>query len=268
VKYSKWMNGTGDVVREYQKACEKLGMKFGVYLSPWDRNNANYAKPEYQQVFQGQIKELATNYGPFFHFWFDGANGGSGYYGGANETRTINSDTYYQWYVSCGLVREFQPLSAIFQGKPDACRGVRWIGNEAGNSEEHEYARSDGYDNARKGKYWLPAEADTSIRPGWFYHKNEDSRVSTAESLFKTYLNTVGRGAIFNLNIPPNTSGLVSDADIAQLNRLGDILNKTFSTNYLQGGSATASSTKNAPQPQFSPNNVLLKDMETFWATE
>lgn len=133
VKNAPWKNGKGDVVRELADACREYGLKMGVYLSPWDRNHSAYGSPEYVTYFHNQLKELLTNYGDIFEVWFDGANGGSGYYGGANETRKIDNKTYYQWDEVTRIVRELQPNAVIFgDGGPD----VRWVGNEEGWANE------------------------------------------------------------------------------------------------------------------------------------
>jgi alpha-L-fucosidase len=186
VKNSPYKNGKGDVVREVSDACKKYDLKFGVYLSPWDRNHAEYGKPAYINYYRNQLKELFTQYGPIFEMWFDGANGGSGYYGGANETRKINGATYYDWPTTLSLVKTMQPNVIFFS---DAGPGVRWVGNESGVAGETNwntistdtlYAGKAGIEHllntgSDDGKQWIPAEVDVSIRPGWFYHKEQDS---------------------------------------------------------------------------------------------
>lgn len=133
VKNSPWRDGKGDLIRELAEACEEFGLKFGIYYSPWDRNRADYGKPEYITYMRNQLKELLTNYGDLFEVWFDGANGGTGYYGGANEERKVDKLTYYDWENTYSLVRELQPKAAMFSdGGPD----VRWVGNENGFAYE------------------------------------------------------------------------------------------------------------------------------------
>jgi alpha-L-fucosidase len=129
VKNSPWKNGQGDVVQELADACREYGLKFGVYLSPWDRNHPDYGKPEYLTYFRNQLRELLTNYGDVFEVWFDGANGGTGWYGGANEERRIDRKTYYDWENTYKIVRELQPMACLFS---DAGPDVRWVGNEEG----------------------------------------------------------------------------------------------------------------------------------------
>lgn len=167
IKNSPYKNGKGDIVKEVADACKKYGLKFGVYLSPWDRNHAEYGKPEYVTYFHNQLKELMTNYGDIFEVWFDGANGGDGYYGGANETRKINSKTYYEWDKAEQIVRENQPNAIIWSDATDA----RWVGNEKGIANETNWSTLDrdkvipGQNNKKYlvngvigGKDWSPAE--------------------------------------------------------------------------------------------------------------
>jgi alpha-L-fucosidase len=131
VKKSPWKNGQGDVVREISRACRQAGLKFGVYLSPWDRNRADYGTSAYIEYYRNQLRELLTNYGPVFEVWFDGANGGDGFYGGARETRNVDRKAYYDWPTTFKLVRELQPAACMMSdGGPD----VRWVGNERGEA--------------------------------------------------------------------------------------------------------------------------------------
>ncbi|MDO4881311.1 MAG: alpha-L-fucosidase [Capnocytophaga sp.] len=240
VKNSPWKNGKGDVVAELSEACKKYGLKMGVYLSPWDRNHPEYGRPEYVTYFHNQLRELMTNYGEIFEVWFDGANGGDGYYGGANEKRTIDSKTYYEWDKTIQIIRELQPNAAIFgDGGPD----VRWIGNERGEGNETNWSTinrskiapgeadfhylNTGEMNAPN---WVPAEADVSIRPGWYYHKREDHQVHSIEKLANIYYASVGRNATLLLNIPVDTRGLVHEKDIEQLQKLKKVIESDFKT--------------------------------------
>jgi alpha-L-fucosidase len=169
VKNSRWKNGKGDVVKEVSDACKKEGLKFGVYLSPWDRNRADYGQPTYIEYYRNQLKELFTSYGSVFEMWFDGANGGNGFYGGANETRKINGATYYDWPNTLSLVRNIQPNVLFFS---DAGPDLRWVGNESGVAGETNwntisndtlYAGKPGIEGllnkgAENGTKWIPAE--------------------------------------------------------------------------------------------------------------
>src|SRR5687767_1724959 len=228
VKKSPFKNGAGDVVKELSEACKRKGLKFGVYLSPWDRNHAEYGSPAYLEYYRNQLKELFTHYGPIFEMWFDGANGGDGYYGGANEKRRINGATYYDWPTTLSLVREIEPGILFFS---DAGPGVRWVGNERGVAGETNwctitpdtlFAGKAGIERllntgSAEGNTWIPAEVDVSIRPGWFYHANEDSLVKSAEKLFDIYLTSVGRGSTLLLNVPPDRRGLFHENDVKAL---------------------------------------------------
>ena len=189
VKNSPWRDGKGDVVREIADACRRHGLTFGVYLSPWDRNHADYGRPDYLDYYRNQLRELMTGYGPLFEVWFDGANGGDGYYGGAREKRTIDRRTYYDWENTRQIVRDLQPDAVMFS---DAGPDVRWVGNENGIAGDPCWATLNRDDFApgeadearlnpgdRPGTHWLPAECDVSIRPGWFYHASEDAKVKT-----------------------------------------------------------------------------------------
>jgi alpha-L-fucosidase len=246
IRKSPWRNGKGDMVREFADAARRHGLKFGVYLSPWDRNHAQYGRPEYVKVYREQLRELLTRYGPVFEVWHDGANGGDGYYGGAREKRTIDRRTYYEWPKTWEMVRSLQPDAVVFS---DVGPDVRWVGNERGYASETCWATYDpvgedggapapGYVRAkegmtghRNGKQWMPPECDTSIRPGWFYHAKEDGQVKQPAQLFDLYCRSVGRGGGFLLNVPPDRRGLLHENDVASLRGFGDILRQTFAKN-------------------------------------
>ena len=274
VRNSPWKMGQGDVVREISQACRRAGLKFGVYLSPWDRNHADYGKPEYITYFRNQLAELLTNYGNIFMVWFDGANGGDGYYGGARETRRIDNTRYYDWTNTIQLVRKLMPDAVIFSdGGPD----VRWLGNERGIAPEtswHTLNLAGTYPGMpdgpqvlpaghRAGTDWVPAEADVSIRPGWFYRPGEDSRVKTSKQLLDIYYSSVGRGANLNLNFPPNDRGRIPDTDASNALQMRRILDETFALNLAASAKASASATRTG---DFRPANTLDARRESFWA--
>jgi len=277
IKNSPYRQGHGDLVKELSQACRQYNLKFGVYLSPWDRNHASYGKPEYIDYYRSQLKELFTRYGPIFEMWFDGANGGTGYYGGANEKRSIDGKTYYDWPNTLSLVRSLQPDVIFFS---DAGPGVRWVGNEKGIAGETNwacitpdtlYAGKPGIEEllnqgSENGTCWIPAETDVSIRPGWFYHEREDSQVKTPEKLFDIYLTSVGRGSLLLLNIPPDRQGLFHENDIRSLQGFRAILDREFKTNLAARANITASSYRGNSE-QFSPLNVTDGNKETYWAT-
>ncbi|MEO5682156.1 MAG: alpha-L-fucosidase [Chitinophagaceae bacterium] len=277
IKNSPYKNGKGDIVREASDACKKYGLKFGVYLSPWDRNQASYGKPEYLTYYRNQLKELFTSYGPVVEMWFDGANGGSGYYGGANETRKINGATYYDWPATLDLVRKMQPNVIFFS---DAGPGVRWVGNERGLAGETNwntitadtlFAGKAGIEKllntgSPDGKHWIPAETDVSIRPGWFYHVAEDARVKTPQQLFDIYLTSVGRGSTLLLNIPPDQRGLFNEIDVQSLKGFKELLDKTFADNLAKAASVTASNYRGRTK-EYAASNITDGKENTYWAT-
>ena len=280
VKNSPWKNGKGDVVKEISAACKKYGIKFGIYLSPWDRNSALYGKPEYITYYRNQLKELLTNYGDILEVWLDGANGGDGYYGGANEKREIGRNTYYDWENTFAIIRKLQPNATIFSDTgPDA----RWCGNESGFVKDSSWAAytahgpngdkpgigntdsKEGETGTLDGEKWIPAEVDVSIRPGWFYHPKEDNKVRSLESLKEIYFKSVGNGASWNLNVPPDRSGQINANDIKALDSLQDYLTKSFSTNLLQGAKVKASETRSNLK-KYAASNVLSNSRNLYWA--
>jgi alpha-L-fucosidase len=274
VKNSPWRNGRGDVVKEIAAACRKYRLKFGIYLSPWDRNHKDYGRPEYLTYFRNQLRELLTSYGPIFEIFFDGANGGDGYYGGARETRRIDRDTYYDWPTTWNLVRGLQPDTCLFS---DAGPDVRWVGNERGiagdpcwstlNRDDFAPGRADEARlnrGDRPGSHWVPAECDVSIRPGWFYHADEDSKVKSAVALVDLYYLSAGRGASFLLNLAPDRRGQIPDVDVDSLREFRRILDATFAKDYAQGARVSASNTRG---PGFSPRNVIDRRRDTYWTT-
>jgi len=282
VRASAWRGGKGDVVGEMAAAARRHKIRFGVYLSPWDRNQAAYGKPEYLAVYRRQLTELLSDYGPIFEVWHDGANGGDGYYGGAREKRLIDKNTYYDWPGTWALVRRWQPEAVIF---PDVGPDVRWVGNERGTAGDPCWATYDpvGADGGpaspgnvrekdstagtRRGAHWLPAECDVSIRPGWFWHEAENARVKTAAELEALYFASAGRGANLLLNVPPNRDGLLSSEDIQSLEAFGRWRRATFARNLAAGARVTATNTR-APSERFGPRHLLDGRDDTYWATD
>jgi alpha-L-fucosidase len=274
VKNAPWKNGKGDVVREMANACKEYGLKLGIYLSPWDRNHPDYGKPEYISYFRNQLTELLTNYGPIFEIWFDGANGGSGYYGGANETRKIDAKTYYDWSNTYKLIRKLQPNIVIWNDGGD--RGdLRWVGTEAGYVGETNWsllnAKGDvpfnmlhyGIEN---GDSWVAAEVNTSIRPEWFYHPSEDAKVKTVPQLMETYYNSIGRNASLLLNFPIMPNGLIHPNDEKAAFGFAKAVKDAFSVNLVSKAKATASNVRGNSK-QFDGINAIDNNKETYWAT-
>ncbi len=273
VKNSIWKDGRGDVLKELRKACNEFGLKMGVYLSPWDRNSASYGTPEYLIYYRNQLRELLTDYGDIFEVWFDGANGGDGYYGGARETRRIDNKTYYDWPITHKIVRELQPKAVMFS---DAGPDVRWVGNERGlgsltnwcllNRDEMypggDFARILG-EGHEDGNHWVPAEVDVSIRPGWFWHKEQDSLVRSPENLMGLYYSSVGRNSNLLLNIPPDRRGLLNENDVKSLLAFRDLREKEFKTDLAKGKKVDATIIRGKG---YEASNVNDGNPETYWS--
>lgn len=270
---SPYKDGKGDIVGELAAACRKYGLKFGVYLSPWDRHQAFYGKPEYIEYFKNQLTELLTQYGEIFEIWLDGANGGDGYYGGAHEKRTIDRRNYYKFDELFALIHKLQPNAIIFS---DGGPGCRWVGNEKGIAGETNWSflRAGevypGYPNSSElttghadGTQWVPAECDVSIRPGWFYHEKEDSKVRTPQGLFDLYLKSVGRNATFLLNVPPTKEGLIHPIDAASLAQFNVMKTNAFADNRLKGAKIKTSSVMSKA---VKGENVIDSDFDTYWS--
>jgi len=245
VKNSPWKDGKGDIVREFVDACRRHGLKVGLYLSPWDRNHADYGTLEYIEYYRNQLKELLTGYGEISELWFDGANGGTGYYGGAREERRIDGTSYYRWNETWSMIKELQPNVLIFS---DAGPDIRWIGNERGYAGKTNWSTISndnivvgGADTAYlnsgdpDGKSWVIPLCNTSIRPGWFYHEKEDDRVKTIQQLLDVYYKSMGRNGVLLLNIPPDRRGLFHENDIQVLKEFRSVLDETFATNLALG---------------------------------
>lgn len=258
VRESKWRNGKGDVVREVSQACKKYGLLFGVYISPWDRNHPDYGTEKYNAVFVDMMTELFTNYGPIWELWWDGANGE-----GPNGKKQV-----YNWKLFKETVKKLSPNTVVFS---DVGPHIRWVGNEQGIAGETNWNTLDTTGFApgsaapvtdtlntgnRYGKAWIPAECDVSIRPGWFYHANEDEKVKTPQQLFELYLKSVGRGANLLLNVPPDRRGRIHENDSAALLGFRKLRIENFKTNLAKAGWAYIESKKIAgPAPALNDAN-------------
>ncbi|MBS1661855.1 MAG: alpha-L-fucosidase [Bacteroidetes bacterium] len=281
---SPWKNGKGDMVKEYQLACARLGMKMGLYCSPWDRNNPEYGSPAYVKTYRAQLKELYTGYGSLFMSWHDGANGGDGYYGGTRDTRKIDRTTYYGWDTTWGMIRQLQPGAAIFG---DVGPDVRWVGNEEGHAGTTCWATytpqapdegkkpANGYnkyweatEGTWNGQYWLPAECDVPLRPGWFYHTSQDEQVKSPYQLLDLYYQSVGRGADLDLGLAPNREGRLDQHDVDALKGFGDLLKEIFSVNLAQGATFTASNVRGKNKALYGPGMLVDKDRYSYWSTD
>ena len=245
IKNSPYKNGKGDIVREFIDACKKYGVKAGIYLSPWDRHEKTWGTPEYNDFYVGQLTELLTNYGEIWECWWDGAG---------------STEAVYDWERWARTVHALAPNSVIF-GSLGATPwvDVRWVGNEKGIAGEPCYATIDAsslvYEytaelNSGKagGERFIPAEADVSIRPGWFYHESHDNLVRTPENLMELYLASVGRGGGMLLNIPPSRRGRLEENDVRSILTFNEMLQKAFASNLLDGAAVEASTqAKGAP---------------------
>ena len=274
VKNSPWRDGKGDLIREFVDACREYGLKVGIYYSPWDRNHPDYGKPEYITYMRNQLTELLTNYGELFEVWFDGANGGSGWYGGANEERIVDKLTYYDWPSMHALVRELQPGAMLFS---DAGPDVRWVGNEHGFAypttwsnlmRDSVYAGMPEYSDKwamgqENGTHWVPAEADVSIRPGWYYHAYEDHKVKTLPELLEIYYQSIGQNSSLLINFPVDTRGLIPDSDVQAILELSAKVKEDFAVNLAIGAKVSASSSRGAG---YAENLLLDGNYDNYWA--
>lgn len=274
IRNTPYKEGKGDIVRELSDACKKYGIKFAVYLSPWDRHQANYGTPEYVEYFYKQLNELLTNYGEVFEIWFDGANGGDGWYGGAEDKRTIDRKTYYDYPRAYKMIDELQPQAVIFS---DGGPGCRWVGNENGfaGATNWSFLRAGevypGYPHYKElqyghadGNQWVAAECDVSIRPGWFYHPEEDNRVKTVDQLTDLYYRSVGHNATLLLNFPVDRNGLIHPVDSANAVNFHKRVQKELARNLFAGITPRASDERGGA---FTAQAANDGNWDTYWAT-
>lgn len=257
---SPWKGGKGDVVKEFSKACRREGIRFGVYISPWDRNCAEYGRPGYLPVYRKQIQELLSHYGPIFEIWFDGANGGDGYYGGKRERRKLaaSADEYYRFAEIVKLIRRLQPNCIIWgaEGHGDA----QWGGSESGEVKYPVWNIS-----GAKNDKWISLEGDTPInRAGWFWHPGQESRVKSPEKLMDVYFKSVGRGANLILNVAPNRNGELDAADVKSLLEFGENRRRLLACDFARGASVKASEIRGG-DPRFDGEKAVDGDIETYW---
>jgi alpha-L-fucosidase len=275
VKNSPWRNGKGDLIQEFVDACREYGLKVGIYYSPWDRNHPDYGKPEYITYMRNQLTELLTNYGEIFEVWFDGANGGTGWYGGANEERKVDKFSYYDWPTTHALVRELQPGAMLFS---DAGPDVRWVGNEHGFAYETTWSNlmrdsvyagmpdfsekwATGQEN---GSHWVPAESDVSIRPGWYYHAYEDHKVKTLPELMEIYYQSIGQNSSLLINFPVDTRGLIHEKDEVATLQFAAKIKEDFALNYAKEASFKSTSDRGKG---YGAENLNDADFGTYWTT-
>jgi alpha-L-fucosidase len=264
VKSSPWKGGKGDVVREVANACREAGLKFGVYLSPWDRHERTYGSAAYNDYYKNQLRELLTQYGEITEVWWDGACGE-----GPNGKRQV-----YDWNGYIQVVRQLQPKAVIFGMGPD----IRWVGNESGLARESEWSvlpeRGPGDQTERdlgnrkylagaKSLVWYPAECDVSIRPGWFYHAKEDNQVKSLAHMLDIYYRSVGQNSVLLLNIPPDRRGLFHENDVARIKELRAVLDETFATNLAAGKAVKA----DHEQSGHAAAAITDGDPASYWTT-
>lgn len=274
VSKSPWRNGKGNVVKELSEACKKHGLKFAVYLSPWDRSRADYGSPSYVDYFHSQLRDLLINYGPVFEVWFDGANGGDGYYGGARDKRTIDRKNYYNYPRIYQILDSLQPQAVVFS---DGGPGCRWVGNEKGFAGETNWAFIPkntvypGYPNYPElqfgypdGDQWTAAECDVSIRPGWFYHPEEDDKVKSPEQLADLYYRSVGHNATLLLNFPVDRNGLINPIDSANAVNFHKLIQRELGNNLVAGMKPKVSNERGG---QFTAQALTDGSWDTYWAT-
>jgi len=282
IKNSPWKDGKGDIIGDLAKACRKYGLKLGIYISPWDRNHPSYglldadgSAPYLKNVFRKQIEECLTKYGDVFEIWFDGANGGDGYYGGARTSRKIDRTTYYDWANTYKMIRKIQPKIVIWNDNGDRA-DLRWVGTESGYVGETNWsllnAKGDvphdmlahGVEN---GDSWVPGEVNTSIRPGWFYHEYEDSRVKTLPELLKIYYSSFGRNGTMLLNFPIDKTGRIHETDEKAALELAGAVKEAFAVDLAKKMKASASNVRGKSK-EFGADRALDGDKNTYWTTD
>ena len=265
VAKSPWKDGKGDVLQELSEACAKDGLKFGVYISPWDRNDPTYGTPEYNDVYAKTLESALGSYGEVFEQWFDGANGE-----GPNGKKQD-----YDWPLFNGTVRRLQPNAVIFSDIGPDCR---WVGNERGSAGRTCWGRlgAEGFtpgagapcrDTLNRGNAlganWLPTETDVSIRPGWFWRESENDKVKSVNELLQIYYESVGRNSLLLLNVPPDTTGRINAADSARLMEFRAALDDIFKNNLTESAKAEATSVRGG---NFKAQNILNNEYDSFWA--
>lgn len=264
VRESPWKGGQGDVLKELSEACREYGLKFGVYLSPWDQNHPAYGTPEYNQVFANTLNEVLSNYGEVFEQWFDGANG-EGKDGKKQE---------YDWDLFHNTVYRNQPHAVIFS---DVGPGCRWMGNERGIAGETNWSTINiaGFEPGLKapsteilnageqgGKAWVPAETDVSIRPGWFYSPSTDDKVKTVDELMSIYYTSIGRNSNLLLNVPPDRRGRIHPSDSIRLMEFRKAMEDEFKGNLMADAVV-----KSNVDSRYDASNVKDNNYETYWAS-
>ncbi|MDR2036654.1 MAG: alpha-L-fucosidase [Bacteroidales bacterium] len=269
VRESAWKEGKGDLLKELSEACKEYGLKFGVYLSPWDQNHPSYGTPEYNQIFSNTLKEVLGNYGHVFEQWFDGACG-EGPNGKLQE---------YDWDLFHKTVYDLQPHAIIFS---DVGPGCRWMGNERGVAGETNWStlnikgfgpgkgappRESLSEGNMNGEKWIPAETDVSIRPGWFYSPTTDNRVKSVSKLVDIYHTSVGRNSNLLLNVPPDKRGLIHPNDSARLMEFRKVIDESYAVNLAKGAKGKAGHVRGNAR-KYAEKNLFDGNYDTYWTTD
>ena len=268
VAQSPWKDGKGDVLKELSEACREYGLEFGVYISPWDRNDPHYGTDEYNNIFVKTLEHALGSYGHVFEQWFDRACGE-----GPNGKQQV-----YDWPLFNSTVHRMQPEAVIFS---DYGPGCRWVGNESGSAGRtcwstinvnedftgQELSRKDLNEGIKGGNTWAAAETDVSIRPGWFWRKSENSKVKSLQHLLKIYYESVGRNSLLLLNVPADTRGLIHEVDSMRLMQLRAALDEIFSRDHSEGAKVEADNVRGGSR-RFKAENLLDQDYDKYWTTD
>lgn len=268
VAQSSWRDGKGDVLKELSEACKEYGLEFGIYISPWDRNDPHYGSDAYNDVFVKTLEHALGSYGEVFEQWFDGACGE-----GPNGKKQT-----YDWPLFYSTVYKMQPDAIIFSNVGPGCR---WVGNEYGSAGRTcwgtmnvgELTPSSPADcdilneGEADGEKWVAAETDVSIRPGWFWRESENEKVKTVQELLKIYYESVGRNSLLLLNVPADKRGLLHEVDSVRLMELRAAIDEIFAVNLAEGGVAEAENVR-GNSGKYAAANILDADYDTYWATD
>lgn len=268
VAQSPWKDGKGDVLKELSEACREYELGFGIYISPWDRNDPHYGTDEYNDVFVKTLEHALGSYGHVFEQWFDRACGE-----GPNGKQQV-----YDWPLFNSTVLKMQPDALIFS---DYGPGCRWVGNESGSAGRTcwstinvnedftgpELSRRDLNEGIKGGNTWAAAETDVSIRPGWFWRESENTKVKSLQHLLKIYYESVGRNSLLLLNVPADTRGLIHEADSLRLMELRAALDEIFAVDLADGATVEADNVRTGAR-RFKAQNLLSEDYDKYWAVD
>ena len=268
VAQSPWKDGKGDVLKELSEACREYELGFGIYISPWDRNDPHYGTDEYNDVFVKTLEHALGSYGHVFEQWFDRACGE-----GPNGKQQV-----YDWPLFNSTVLKMQPDALIFS---DYGPGCRWVGNESGSAGRTcwstinvnedftgpELSRRDLNEGIKGGNTWAAAETDVSIRPGWFWRESENTKVKSLQHLLKIYYESVGRNSLLLLNVPADTRGLIHEADSLRLMELRAALDEIFAVDLADGATVEADNVRTGAR-RFKAQNLLSEEYDKYWAVD